>query len=69
MIVRPAAQRTAARRAAERGKERPATLKRMPTREEYVQGGVMLGGDADAMGKAYDAWAAKQRGAVDGEDT
>lgn len=31
---------------------------RLPTRDEYVMAGVRLGGDADALGAAYDQWAA-----------
>lgn len=68
VIVMPAVER-ARRRDGGRvgsGGHKPATLKRLPTREEYVAGGVLLGGNAEEMGRAYDLWKATQTGAVDG---
>lgn len=43
------------------GRSRPVRVKsRPPTREEYVRGGVALGGDAAAMNASYDCIAAAQ---------
>lgn len=38
----------------------PQTLKRMPTREEYVSGGIILGGNREEFEQAYDRWAAEE---------
>lgn len=70
MIVLPAVERARKRSGGRRGGRghRPATLKRLPTREEYVAGGVLLGGNAEEMGRAYDAWRATQPGGGDGSE-
>jgi hypothetical protein len=35
---------------------------RLPTRDEYIAGGLALGGNAEDLGKAYDQWAASKEG-------
>lgn len=64
VIVKTAVKRH--RRRARRPADSSPTLKRLPTREEYIRGGVLLGGNEEEMGRAYDVWAAKQKGIHDG---
>lgn len=60
LYVNPALERNR-RAGGGSGRSRPVRVKsRPPTRDEYVRGGVALGGDADAMSASYDRIAAAQ---------
>jgi len=61
LYLKPALERNR-RAGGESGRRgRPVRVKsRPPTRDEYVRGGVALGGDADAMSASYDRIAAAQ---------
>lgn len=53
----------------DRARRRNGGKSRLPTRQEYIDVGVKLGGDPELLGRDYDAWAATQEqpeGAPDG---